>query len=71
MRSVCRSNSPRHRGFEALCLDVWRRHLGDRDNAGSVRVEPHDDSTSDRPRITEETSGGVQLVPTIGVRWRF
>jgi outer membrane receptor protein involved in Fe transport len=42
-----------------------------RENASALSAELAHDPTSDRPRIFERRSGGLTLVPTIGVRWRF
>jgi len=42
-----------------------------RENASAMSAQLAYDRTSDRPRIFEERSGGLTLVPTIGVRWRF
>jgi hypothetical protein len=42
-----------------------------RENASGMSAQLEHDPTSDRPRVFEERSGGLTLVPTIGVRWRF
>jgi hypothetical protein len=42
-----------------------------RENASAMSANLAYDRTSDRPRIFEERAGGLTLVPTIGVRWRF
>jgi hypothetical protein len=46
-------------------------NVTNRENASGMSQELRYDPASDRPRITEQRSGGLTIVPTIGVRWRY
>ena len=46
-------------------------NLLNRRNAGSVEPVLQYDSGADRPRVTTTSQGGVPLLPSIGIRYRF